>query len=93
MRSNKNKFFVLINTLLLLNSFNGYFLAETKTNSIIKLFCINNFRDEMFKAKIEFSNEIADKTCECYLDEFLNSSSHNKAIKKCRLEAEENFNL
>ncbi len=93
MRSTKNKLVVLINLIISLNSFNGYYLAENHKNSIIKIFCVNNFKEEMVKAQIEFSQEIANKTCECYLEEFAKTTSHQKAKTKCQLEAQEKFNL
>ena len=90
-KSNKNKLVVLLNFIVLLNFFNSYYFAQTKQNSIIKLFCLNSFKEEMFKAEIEYKEEIANKTCNCYLEEFLQTSSHQNAVKKCKLEAKEKF--
>ena len=78
---------------LLLGFFNSVSLAETKKNSIINLFCIENFKDEMLKANLNYDVEIAKDTCDCYLDEFLKSTSHQKAINKCKLETKKKFNL
>ena len=69
------------------------FLAEPKNNSIINLFCIENFKDEMLKANINYEEEIAKDTCDCYLREFSKSASHQKAINKCKLETKKKFNL
>ena len=68
-------------------------LAETKKKSIINLFCIKNFKQEMLEANIKYNEEIAKDSCDCYLKEFINTNSHQKAINKCKLETREKFNL
>ena len=93
MRSITKKVFVLINFLLLLGYFNLEYLAETKNNTIINLFCIQNFKEEMLKANINYDEEIAKDTCDCYLEEFINTNSHSKAISKCKLKTQKKFNL
>ena len=93
MRSNTKKVFVLINFLLLVGYFNFEYLAETNNNSIINLFCVQNFKSEMLKAKINYDEQIAKYTCDCYLEEFINTNSHQKAIDKCKLETKKKFNL
>ena len=93
MRSATKKFFVLVNFLLLWGFLNVEYLAKTKQNSIINLFCIESFKEEMLKANIKYNEEIAKDTCDCYLEEFSKSTSHQKAIKKCKLETKEKFNL
>ena len=80
--------------LLFLFSYGFYdteYLAETNNNSIINLFCIENFREEMLKAKINYDKKIAKETCDCYLEEFLNSRSHQIAINKCKLETKKKY--
>ena len=47
----------------------------------------------MLKAKINYDEEIAKHTCNCYLEEFINTNSHQKAINKCKLETKKKFNL
>lgn len=93
MRSTNIKVIGLINFFLLWVFLNIELLAETKKNSIINLFCIENFKEEMLKAKINYDEEIAKDTCDCYLEEFSNSRSHQKAINKCKLETKKKFNL
>ena len=93
MRSTTKKVFVLVNFLLLLGYLNFEYLAETKKNSIINLFCMQNLKEEMLKAKINYDEEIAKYTCNCYLEEFINTNSHQKAINKCKLETKKKFNL
>ena len=92
MKSSKYKFFIFVNLIILLNSFNSYFLAETKQNSIIKLFCLQSVKEEMMKAKMVYSEEIANQTCDCYYEEFTQTASHQDAKIKCKLETKENLN-
>ena len=92
MKASKYKFFIFVNLIILFNSFNSFYLAQTKQNSIIKLFCLQNVKEEMLKAEMEYSEEIADETCECYLEEFMKTASHQNAKIKCKLETKENLN-
>ena len=91
MRAIKNKLFFLFNVMILLNSFNNYYLAQPKQNSLIKLFCLHSVKEEMIKAEIEYSEEIAIETCECYYEEFIQTSSHQDAKTKCKLKAKDKF--
>ena len=93
MRSTKKNIYVLVNFFLLLGFLKIEYLAETKENSIINLFCIENFKEEMLKANINYEEEIAKDTCDCYLKEFIKTNSHQKAINKCKLETKKKFNL
>ena len=92
MRSAK-RFFVLFSFTLFGGYFNIEYLAETKNKSIINLFCIENFKEEMSKANINYDEKIAKYTCDCYLKEFTNTNSHKKAINKCKLETNKKFYL
>ena len=92
MKSSKYKFFIFVNLLILFNSLNSNSLAQTKQNSIIKLFCINSVKEEMFKAEMEYSEDIANETCDCYYEEFTKTASHQNAKTKCKLETQENLN-
>ena len=93
MKVSKFKFFIFVNLLILFNSFNSHFLAQTKQNSIIKLFCIQSVKEEMFKAEMEYSEDIANETCDCYYEEFTKTASHQKAKTKCKLETQEILKL
>ena len=86
MKASKYKFFIFVNLIILFNSFNSYYLAQTKQKSIIKLFCLQSVKEEMLNADIEYSEEIAKQTCECYYEEFIQTASHQDAKKKCKLE-------
>ena len=88
----KNKF-VLVSFFLLWGFINSEYLAETQKDSIINLFCIESIKEEMSKANLNYDVKIARDTCDCYLREFLNSTSHQSSIDKCKLEAKKKFNL
>ena len=92
MKARKYKFFIYVNLIILLNSFNSYYLAQTKQNSIIKLFCLKSVKEEMLKAGMGYSEEIANETCDCYNEEFMQTASHQDAKTKCKLETKENLN-
>ena len=92
MKANKYKFFIFVNLIVLINSFNGYYLAQTKQNSIIKLFCLQSVKEEMVKAEMVYSEEIANETCECYYKEFMETASHKDSKTKCKLETKESLN-
>ena len=91
MKASKYNFFIFVNLIILFNSFNNYYLAQTKQNSIIKLFCIQSVEEEMMNAEMVYSKEIANKTCDCYYKEFTHTSSHQEAKAKCKLETKENL--
>ena len=92
MKASKYKLFIFVNLIILSNSFNSFYLAQTKQNSIIKLFCLQSVKEEMLKAEMVYSEEIAHETCECYYKEFTQTSSHQDAKTKCKLETKENLN-
>ena len=91
MKASKYRFFIFVNLIILFNSSNGYYLAETKQNSIIKVFCLQSVKEEMLKAELAYSEEIANETCECYYEEFIQTASHQDAKTKCKLETQESL--
>ena len=92
MKASKYKFFIFVNLIILFNSFNSYYLAQRQQNSIIKLFCLQSVKEEMLKAEMVYSEEIANETCECYIEEFMKTGSHHNAKTKCKLETKESLN-
>ena len=92
MKTSKYKFFIFVNLIILCNSSNSYYLAQTNHNSIIKIFCLQGVKEEMLKAEMVYSEEIANETCECYYEEFTQTASHQDAKTKCKLETKENLN-
>ena len=93
MGSTTKKIFLLVNLILFGGFLNSQYFAETKKNSIINLFCMEYFKEEMLKANINYDDEIAKYTCDCYLNEFINNNSHQKAINKCKLKTKRKFNM
>ena len=93
MKSIRKKHFVLGRFFLFCGFLNSEYLAETKDNSIINLFCIESFKVEMSKANINYNEKIAKDTCDCYLREFSNITNHQNSIDKCKLETKKKFNL
>ena len=93
MRSITKKIFVLVNFCIYFGLFNLEYLAETEKYSIINLFCLESFKDEMLMASIKYDEEIAKETCNCYLEEFSKSTSHQNAINKCKLKTKKKFKL
>ena len=92
MKASKYKFFIFVNLMILFNSLNNYYLAQTKQNSIIKLFCLESVKEEMIKAEMVYSEEIANEACDCYYEEFMQTANHQDAKKKCKLQIKENLN-
>ena len=93
MGTHTKKYPFLVMFFLLWVFLNSVSLAETKKISVINLFCIENFKDEMLKANLKYDVKIAKNACDCYLDEFSKTTSHQKAINKCKLETKKKFNL
>ena len=87
------KSYILVILFLFFGIVNSKYLAEPKKNSIISLFCMENFKEEMLRANLNYDKEIAKYTCACYLNEFSKSASHQKAINKCKLETKKKLNL
>ena len=77
MKASEYRFFIFVNLIILFNSFNSYYLAQPKQNSIIKLFCLQSVKEEMMNAKMVYSEEIANETCDCYYEEFIFASFHS----------------
>jgi len=92
MKAGEYRFFIFVNLIILFNSFNSYYLAQTKQDSIIKLFCLQSVKEELLKAEIVYSEEIAKEICNCYYEEFKQTASHQDAKTKCKLETKENLN-
>ena len=93
MGSNTKKIFIFANLILWGGFLNSHYLAETKKNSIINLFCMEYFKEEMLKANISYDDDIAKYTCDCYFNEFSKNTNHQKAISKCKSETQKEFNL
>ena len=91
MKASKYKCFIFVNLMILFNPFNSNYLAQTKQNSIIKLFCLQSVKKEILNAGMEYIEEIANETCGCYYKEFIKTASHQDAKTRCKLETQENL--
>ena len=58
MKASEYRFFIFVNLIILFNSFNSFYLAQTKQNSIIKLFCLQSVKEEMLKAEILYPQSV-----------------------------------
>ena len=85
--------FVLVSFFLSWGFINSEYLAETQIDTIINLFCIESFKVEMSKANLNYDEKIAKDTCDCYIREFSNTTSHQNSIGKCKLETKKKFYL
>ena len=61
--------------------------AELNTNSIIKIFCIENVKSEIRKANLIYTESFGNKVCDCYLNNINNNIEHEKSIFKCKEDA------
>ena len=52
---------------------------------------LQSVKEEMSKAEMVYSEEIANETCDCYYEEFTQTASHQHAKTKCKLETKENL--
>ena len=92
MKLTEFKFFIFAIFIILVNLPISNKLVQSKEDSILKIFCRQSVKKEMLKADIAYSEELANKTCECYYEEFIQTSSHQDAKTKCKLETKENLN-
>ena len=92
MKASKYNLFIFVNLIILFNSFNSYYFAQTKQNSIIKLFCLQSVKEEMLKSEMVYSEEIANETCDCYYEQFTKTASHQDAKTICKFETKESLN-
>ena len=61
-------------------------LSDTKTNSIIKIFCKESVKSEFKKNNFEYEESIGEDVCNCYLINISNNISHKESISRCQLE-------
>ena len=76
--------FILFNQILTIKS-----SSELNTNSIIKIFCIENVKSEIRKANLIYTESFGNKVCDCYLKNINNNIEHEKSIFKCKKDANE----
>ncbi len=78
--------FIFFNQILTIKS-----SQELNTNSIIKLFCIENVKSEIRKANLIYTENFGNKVCDCYLKNINNNMEHEKSIFKCKEDANKQF--
>ncbi len=74
-------FYIALNQILIEKIY-----AERNTNSIIKMFCIENVKAEMLKANLIYQDGFGQDICDCYLENILNNIGHEESISKCKQE-------
>ena len=80
--------FILFNQILTIKS-----SPELNTNSIIKIFCIENVKSEIKKANLIYTESFGNKVCDCYLKNINNNIEHEKSIFKCKKDAKKQLDL
>ena len=71
--------FIFLNQILTIKS-----SPQLNTNSIIKIFCIENVKSEIRKANLIYKESFGNKVCDCYLKNIQNNIEHEKSIFKCK---------
>ena len=71
--------FIFFNQILTIKS-----SPELNTNSIIKIFCIENVKSEIRKANLIYKESFGNEVCDCYLKNINSNIEHEKAIFKCK---------
>jgi len=66
--------------------------SEFNTNSIIKIFCIENVKSEMKKANLIYEENFGNNVCDCYLKNIKNNIEHEKSILQCKEDANKQLN-
>ena len=74
--------FIFLNQILTIKS-----SPELNTNSIIKIFCIENVKSEIRKANLIYTESFGNKVCDCYIKNINNKIEHEKSIFKCKEDA------
>ncbi|MBK16921.1 MAG: hypothetical protein CMK49_02760 [Prochlorococcus sp. SP3034] len=67
--------------------------SDVNTNSLIKMFCLENVKYEISKANLKFDDEFAKSVCNCYIENISNNKSHENSISECKKESKNKFNL
>ena len=67
--------------------------TDLNTNSIIKIFCLESVKSEMVKAKINYKESFGDEVCDCYLKNINNNMTHERSIKKCKMDVNKQKDL
>tara|TARA_B100000965_G_scaffold290188_1_gene247999 strand:+ start:170 stop:460 length:291 start_codon:yes stop_codon:yes gene_type:complete len=71
--------FIFLNQILTIKS-----SPQLNTNSIIKIFCIENVKSEIRKANLIYTETFGNNVCDCYIKNINNNIEHDKSIFKCK---------
>ena len=81
------QFIKLISLIIFINiNYANDLISETKTNSIIKIFCKESVKSEYKKNNFEYEESIGEDVCNCYLKNISKNISHKESISRCKLE-------
>ena len=73
--------------IILMNlTYSDNLLSDTKTNSIIKIFCKESVKSEFKRNNFAYEESIGEDVCNCYLKNLSKNISHKQSISKCKLE-------
>ena len=67
--------------------------AELNTNSIITIFCLENVKEEMLKAKLDYKESFGKEVCDCYIKKLSENKSHENSISECKIESTSKPNI
>ena len=81
-----NKLAKISSLVLLINlTYADNLLSDTKTNSIIKIFCKESVKSEFKRNNFAYEESIGEDVCNCYLKNISKNVSHKESISKCKL--------
>ena len=81
-----NKLAKISSLLLLINlTYADNLLSDTKTNSIIKIFCKESVKSEFKRNNFSYEDSIGEDVCNCYLKNLSKNVGHKESISKCKL--------
>ena len=88
----KSPFFILLITIGF--SISLYSQAKSEElNNIIKLFCLENLKEEVERSKSVIKQDIGDYTCDCFVQKINNNENIESARRICIEETSNKFGL
>jgi len=82
---------VFILTLILISALpNKYYSQDL--NNIIKMFCMEDFKNELSSNNDTINLDLGEYVCDCFVNRVNNNESLDSARDKCKKEALEEFN-
>ena len=62
-------------------------------NSIIKGFCMNEYKKEVIRSSKTMNSAIGEFTCDCFVERFSKGDPFDLARERCKTEASKTFEL